>query len=406
MKNNFIIIAAVTLAFTACSDRDMRNDIQDEQVEIGFSTFTGKLTRAENSNATAKNALNTHHTTFEVWGYKTINSDKSLVFGADNGAGTEIDWNSTDNIWQYSPLRFWDKSASSYSFFAAAPESAAWTYTNDKISLANFSVDGSSLDASSSIDADADFGTQDIMISEDVTVLPAAYTTAKVQLDFIHLLTRLNIGIKKSATLNDYYVKLKSIKVYNLVDGGNFSETTAAIKTGSIARWADNNSVSANSKAGYGYATDTEVKGNYNYVYQSLFIPQQVDYVANVALNGTGLDANSKPYIKINYEFYSGVKYTEQEINDAQEGDDAYGKEVGEFKESTLTLVDTYNYSYNLADIFNGTDSDDDVQFCEGWMNTLQITIEPVAINFDAKVYEWEPTTDVPVDVPDINPQN
>ena len=405
MKKNLLFIIASALVFAACSNSDLRNDIQNEQAEIGFSTYTGKLTRAENSTATQKHALNNHHTTFEVWGYKTINNEKSLVFGTENGSGTQIYWNSTDEIWQYSPLRFWDKSASSYSFFAAAPATATWTYANDKIALTSFSVDGSSLEASSSIDADANFGAKDIMISEDVTVLPANYTTAKVQLNFIHLLTRLNIGVRKAATLNDYYVKLKSVKVYNLVDGGDFSEATEAVQNGSIARWAQNNTVSNNSKDGYGYATDTEVKSDYNYVYQSLFIPQQVDYVANTPLNGVGLDATSKPYIKINYEFYSGEKYTTEEIAAASEGEDAYGKIAGEFKSSSLTLVDSYNYSYNLADIFNGAESTNPVKFNEGWMNTLQITIEPVAINFAADVYEWQPITDVPVNVPDVNSQ-
>ena len=35
-------------------------------------------------------------------------------------------------------------------------------------------------------------------------------------------------------------------------------------------------------------------------------------------------------------------------------------------------------------------------------MNTLMMTIDPVAIEFDANVYEWKPG-DVPVNIPDIN---
>ena len=36
-------------------------------------------------------------------------------------------------------------------------------------------------------------------------------------------------------------------------------------------------------------------------------------------------------------------------------------------------------------------------------MNNLMITINPVAINFEANVYEWKPTTDTEVNVPDVN---
>ncbi len=375
MKKNLLFIAAAALIFAACSNNDLRNDLQDEQVGIGFSTFTGKLTRAENSTATVKHALNSHHTAFKVWGYKTVSGTPSSVFGESGNTGTIVSWNNTSSLWEYSPLRFWDKSATNYKFYAAAPSSASWVYENDKISLTGFSVDGASITASAAIDADADFGAQDIMISEDVTVLPANYTSTRVQLNFIHLLTRLNIGVKKAATLSDYTVKLESIKVFNLVDGGDFSEATAANPTGSIARWSANNVTSDDSKAGYGYTTETVVSTSSNYVYQALFIPQLIEYVANTPLNGNGLSGSSKPYLNIQYELWNAA---------------------GNQK------IDSYSYFYNLADMFNAA-TDDDVAFNEGWMNTLIITIDPVAINFAAEVYEWKPTTDVEVNVPDIN---
>lgn len=378
MRKNILTIAAAMLVFAACSDNDLRNNIQDEQVGIGFSTFTGKLTRAgsENSGIEAKNALNTHHTTFKVWGYKTVNSTPSNVFGESNNAGTIVTWSGTNSAWEYTPLRFWDKSATNYKFFAAAPSTNSWSFANDKVSLTGFSVDGASIAASASIDADANFDAKDIMISEDVTVEPAAYTTQKVQLNFIHLLTRLNIGVNKDAILNNYTVKLKSIKVFNLVDGGDFSEATAADQSGSIARWSANNTVSDNSKSGYGYNTETVVTTSFNYVYQSLFIPQEVAYTANVPLNGTGLSGNSAPYLNIQYDIYD---------------------------QAGTTKIDSYSYTYNLADMFNGADGDGAVKFNEGWMNTLKITIQPVAINFAADIYEWKPTTDTAVNVPDIN---
>lgn len=375
MKKNLLFIATAALVFVACSGNDLRNEIQDEQVGIGFSTFTGKLTRAENSTASDKHALNTHHTGFKVWGYKTVSGTQSSVFGESDNTGTTVSWNSTSSLWEYSPLRFWDNSATNYKFYAAAPATESWTYANDKISLANFSVNGTSIAASASIDADAIFGAQDIMISEDVTVLPSNYTITRVQLNFIHLLTRLNIGVKKAATLNDYTVKLKSLKVFNLVDGGDFSEATAANPAGSIARWSANNVTSDNSKAGYGYTTETAVTASYNYVYQALFIPQKIDYVANTPLNGNGLSGSSKPYLNIQYELWNA--------DESQK-------------------IDSYSYFYNLADMFNAA-TDNDVAFNEGWMNTLKITIEPVAINFAADVYEWKPTTDTEVGVPDLD---
>lgn len=400
MRKNLFFIAATALLIVSCSEEKLRSDIQDEPINIGFSTSTARITRAENSSATDSTALlQTYHNSFKVWGSKYVAGTESTIFTAQ-----VVNHNGTD--WTYTPIRFWDKSATSYDFYAAAPSGLNWAWDNDnkKLSLANFEVDGATLAPSATVDAKAIMpNNKDIMISEDVTGYNN-YTSAKVNLSFIHLLSRLNIGVKKATPLlDDFIVKLDTIVVYNMVKNGSFDESTPAVPNGSTARWDDADSP-AKFTDGVGYYTETEVTASLNYVYQSLVIPQTVAYEANIKLDSTNITANSKPYIKISYEIWTkDVKFTQDEIDNAQDGDPAFGKSTDDIKERSY-MVDRYRYFFNLADIFNGDDATTDVDFFEGWMNTLKITINPTAIEFDADVYEWAEKTPVDVDVPEINP--
>ena len=279
-KYLFILTTAAIVA--SCSDIDTFKQVNTPDEAIGFSTYTGKLTRAENSTASVKHSLGNYHNSFKVWGSKTVNSTTSVVFNAQTVSATPTTpeelydaagaitknatltgaLNSTDALtadqataynaaiqpetnkeagntlsaeeaaaynatlagavkagdikteavydWAYTPLVFWDKSASSYSFNAAAPAGLSWAFADDKISLDNFSVDGTTIAASATIDPKAVFGPKDIMISEDIDAY-TNFTSAPVNLSFIHLLSRLNIGVAKSAFLSGHVVKLNSI---------------------------------------------------------------------------------------------------------------------------------------------------------------------------------------------------
>ena len=59
MKKNFFMLAATAALFAACAETELVNEVNVEgtQQEIGFSTFAGKTTRAENSTQTEKQGL-------------------------------------------------------------------------------------------------------------------------------------------------------------------------------------------------------------------------------------------------------------------------------------------------------------------------------------------------------------
>ena len=446
MKKSYLMIAAAVALFTACQETDKFREInnQQENSAIGFKTFTTKQTRAENSGETNYNALEAYNTTFRVWGNKYINKGTvsapnitpTPVFGF-TGEGTnaspyeypgeKVEFLETPNStlignWDYDPIRFWDKTASYYDFYAAspfAPKNAAgteviWNFDNStkKISLPSFTVSGinrvteatngvAALGVLTTIDKAAvmSYETEDLMIATDIPEYTdytySTYTTG-VNLQFNHILSRLNIAIrKKSPDLDDYTVKLNSIKIYNMYNNGDFNESrangesTPALNAGTIARWdnrttkfAPGNMIYEPSTALEITSTSASTDNTYQYIYEGLVIPQNVGYSKTVLVNeankpqdclwingsnavSSGDGTWSKPYIVIDYE-------------------------IGTTTNGTYKKADGYVYYFNLAEIFGATAATGGVDFCEGWQNTVKITLAPVAIKFDAEVAQWD----------------
>lgn len=380
MKKSIFIIAGAALLLSSCAQDALRNDFnngEDLQKSISFETFAQKASRAENSSATNTYGLEKHHQTFVVWGNKYVNSVSTAVFGTNNGAGVTVNYSSGDG-WYYSPLRFWDKAADKYDFFAAAPANAGWSFNNKIFTLSSFSVDGASLAVSTTCSSDAKMPNgKDIMIATDWKRegMLTSKNYDEVDLEFNHILSRLNIAVKKASILAAYTLKLDKVKVYKMKKTGAFNEASAsgnALASGSVARWTSNTEYS------FGYEASgnarTAIASGDTYVYQGLIIPQKVEW-ESIKLDGSSTE--TKPYIVIGYTMY-----------------DASGDAVP---------GGAYEYYYNLADIFNGTGTaSGDVELCEGYMNTLKITIKPDAIEFCPEVFEWAEKT-VSVNVPDIN---
>ena len=98
----------------ACSTNDEIQAPQQEMSSIDFATYAPTMTRAaENSSSDTRNDLSAHHTTFKVWGNKTVGATSTDVFN-----GQEVSYN--DSKWTYDPVRYWDKTAR-YNFYAVDP---------------------------------------------------------------------------------------------------------------------------------------------------------------------------------------------------------------------------------------------------------------------------------------------
>lgn len=364
MKKSILFLATAAL-FAACTNDSVRENIADDQVEIGFSTYIQKpvASKADNSTAETLKNLEAYHQNFVVNGFKTVANAETQVF-----TDQLVTYNSADDkkVWEYSPVSYWDKSASKYSFYAAAPKTASWGFDEDGkyYTISDFTVSGSSLALATldTPDAAAVFGTEDLMIATDIDD-HTAFTTEAVNFTFNHILSRFNIAI--STSIEDGTVTLKSLTVNGMNNKGSFDESLAAASTaGSTERWTASGSATLTAVKD---ADDKDVVVNTSkqFIYQGLVIPQIAEATI-ISLDGSDATSSAKPYLNIQYSITTG--------------------------EGATAKSQDYSYFYNLADLFNGEGSSD-LAFNEGWQNNLYITIGAAAINFDAQVYEWATQT-------------
>ena len=381
MKRNVLIIAAVATIFAACSDNDSFREIaQTEGPQISFGTYTQKATRAENSSSDYSLDLKDHHLTFKVWGFK--NTDSKAVFNGDSVGYS-------NNAWSYEINRYWDKTATTYEFYAFAPENAPFTFNgvNDVASQKNgyFAITTAYDKAGENI-SPKKFSTPtvvwkdsakvdvDLMIADTCRLSGSALTAAqadKVTLKFIHILSRLNITIKTidgfdPTEAKDDSICVDSIIISNFAHAGTFSEIQGnvnanALQAGTIDRWTPSD------VAKYRYDIDYTATLDKTYAVEALMIPQDI-VKDTINLDGTFPDnaVQSAPYIKIAYSIYSYSK----------EGKKSDNKEH-------------YIAYYNLAYLFGVKTNTQKFAFNEGWQNTLNITITPAIIKFDAVVAPW-----------------
>lgn len=388
MKKNYLLIAAAAAMFAACSSNDTFKEINVEENEapIAFTTYSEKLTRADNSTATTYDGLSIHHDDFSVWGFKygkygaNDANAWAAVWGRGDGniATGTVSYSSS---WTASPAKFWDKAATKYYFYAAAPASNSWvlnvgTSATDEddnyLTYTDFVVDGTNALSSATTTYSETFkpasGTsQDLLIAENKQVDRSSSTynqanPAAVQLLFDHILSRLNITVKKSDGLSTAGVTVDitgfTITAGDLCNKGSFDESKTVSTSGTIARWANVSPASPSIDGTYTLAAGKTIDNlttTATYIGQYLIIPQNItrevlDRAAPVLLSD-GSTAATHPYFKIEYE-----------LNDEP----------------------FYAY-YDLADAFNVAT----LAFNEGYQNTLNITIDADAIVFDPQVYKW-----------------
>ena len=362
MKKQYFLMAMAATMFAACSQTEVIDEVVDNSTPkaIGFSTYVNGQTRAENSNQGYTWDLEDHHTTFKVWAYKNVADAK--VFAGDVVTYKVTSSDPLTYEWKYTNTRYWDKAASWYEFYAAAPEDFNWVLNenttdkaDDHFTLANYELKGDNLNKNGFDVYNNSFKTllndKDLMIADKKKVENANFY-GNVHLEFIHILSRLNITVKKDSRVTDN-VHLVKLDVVDLKNIGNFNEDhiIGTLADGITSRWtpADNYTTIT-------YDKNEVVGTNAKYAVQALVIPQNADF-EEVKLDGKDMNANPKPYIRIEYTITPTGGYAE-----------------------------TFVAYYNLANAFGEASK---IAFNEGWQNTLNITIYPTAIKFDANIAPW-----------------
>lgn len=121
------MIAASALVFASCSSDDFMGNTpgntESNNVAINFGGSTGKITRA--SDKEGKDAADALSSNFIVFGTKTVNGTKTVVYDHYNVDYEDSKWeyagkpsNSLNNTKGTQSLKYWDYSASRYDFVA------------------------------------------------------------------------------------------------------------------------------------------------------------------------------------------------------------------------------------------------------------------------------------------------
>lgn len=440
MKKSYLMILAAVALFASCYESDtFKGAAQEQKADqpLSFTAYADKVTKAGNSTA-----LQDFYTVFGVYGWKTVaktdgsgQENQSVFenvpneyFATDakgnvvyNGEGDKPskEWGLPEpfnGAWYYKDVRYWDKMASQYQFFAIAPFESTPTYTvsagDANISIATYDISGENNlalvdDGNSNLIPQANLAytgfKKDYMIADKLTPTPkGTVTTQDVQLVFHHILTKLNVKVKKSDLYKGSQVlKVSELKIENLKKEANFEYTTN-MTTDGWKNKADIRTIDINTPYALANgATETPAMTDYpdNYWIETLIFPQTTTCMAAGAqptpLELTGMylyiqymignetfnayydlayvfDPTTAPVAATYYTAAEAAAYNE--ANDLSSGDEGFAVENG---------------------VKTQAQPGKDFEFKQGSQYNLIITVGPEPIHFDARVIEWD-TADQP----------
>ena len=179
MKKSYLMIAAAATLFAACSSNEMRNDVT-ENVEIAFQQKgIENLTKA----ALTLSWFTTDGNAFGVNGYKgatQIFTNEKVTYG--------------NSDWSHPTVRFWDKAASNYNFYAYAP----YTSTAPTFNTTN----GYTFTGSIITDITTDGADKAVAWKTNTSYSECCSTHGShVQLTFNHVLSKLGFMIKTTSEI-------------------------------------------------------------------------------------------------------------------------------------------------------------------------------------------------------------
>lgn len=387
MKRSFLILAVVATVLASCTDEKVLNQVQtsNNPTVIGFGTYAQKPTKAIRNYDTIGVRLEDYHKSFVVYGTKYSNikdfdivADTIYVFGdkasaTDSVAGTVCDYVGATSFygsdWEYTDVRYWDKQAT-YDFIAFAPKYAPFAYQyvdsvsrvgakGNKFVSSDFELCGQNLQ--DTIEADSynhmkeilvgftkdsanEVGKDlDIMISElnsnqngNDYIKKTSANNKDVNLLFRHILAKLNITIAKASVLDTATVTIKSISLDSLKYKGRYNgeEWVAYDREPGDSTY----SIKFNAADREARYAEIPASGKKKYFVESIVMPQTLDSLCCLTVKyDIQRGSHKEPFIS-RFSIYDDNIFTKFE--------------------------DCYNY-------------------------TLNITINPTYITFDAKSDIW-----------------
>lgn len=220
MKKYLILALTAAIAAVGCSKTFEVVPTPTDSNPIGFGTWANTLTKA--SHATG-NVFNDGEA-FDVYGNKTVSSSPVVVFDGD-----DVTYTSSTAKWDYTTKRFWDPTATQYTFFAVLPagnlanEASAGAYATGGLFTSN--------DITFS---DPTSYTNDILVADKTVVTPTGSAgsyvyTNPVQMDFNHAASRVDFKVKQDAALGaSAVVTVTDLSLINIHNKGHFTVSAYA----------------------------------------------------------------------------------------------------------------------------------------------------------------------------------
>ena len=396
MKKSYLMIAAAAFLAACSNDALVENTTpQAQTTPLSFSAYAGKITKGTNSSN-----LYDFYTVFGVYGFKNVNRDGEATdetvfenvpneYFAEDGYGTVVypeagsayassEWvkNASDFSagWYYQNVRYWDKLANSYTFYAIAPYDASEEpeYTvaagDDNIQIKDeddpydisteknlaIPVNNNGLTTPNKNLTYSGFN-KDYMIAGKVTrpeTADGALTTGQVNLLFSHILAKLNVKIELAgAYIGNQELKINELEIAGLAKVGYYDGSDWTIGDDTYSR---------DIKKDYSLTATTNYSGNY--WLETLMFPQ----TATCQVEGAQSTASDLD------DMYIYIKY-----------------QIGS---------ETFEAYYDFANVW-GADLDDETTdvtdvftFEKGNEYTLTLNVGPEPIHFDATVTKWADT--------------
>lgn len=361
MRNKqFILIAAVAIVTASCAHSFEAKETQ--QSAIGFGTWAEQLTKAE-ARVPGTNTFKVGDT-FNIYGYNTINSTEKNIFDGDVVEATS---GNPASEWTYSPLRFWDPTASSYTFYAVSPSGILYSAPTDAQSGAYNGLFVSTNRTFNGHDNDNLVATK--------KEVPNSEYAHPVLMQFNHVASLIDVKIKKDAALPDAatlritrasLVNVKSQGAFTVGSYDNSSKkpvTTWSASTPTTYNWEATSSIDVEQKTDYTNTPSTT--GDDQYLFENfVLLPQALDPAENV------------PTLHIEYKIVTREATTEPvvaEISTAYTADIAIKDFVT--TDSTNNGGDTPTYA--------------STSWAPGTHYIYTVTIGANAIVFTAEINDW-----------------
>ena len=407
-----VLVAGATIV-ASCSDSTKLNNVDHQTVQnekIGFVTYSEKATRADETNSVN---LYDFYKVFDVYAWKTAGGVEQSVFShdpvehfTDDTQGTvvyatapakpSVEWGNINDTqykgWFYKDVRYWDKLATSYNFYAIAPyevtPSPALHIENgdDNIAIGSASdIYKVSTEKNLAINPTITNEKKYFGFNKDYMLADKSETKFNlVTMTFHHILTKLNVKI----TLTDSYIgsqpfTIKKLHIVGLEDEGYFNYGTSMTDNG----WTTTAGKSYDWKIENDYIlknvpADVDDKTEYSGYYwiQTLVFPQTLTCSAEGAktaapagkylyIEYTIGDEIFKAYYDLAYVFNPTLKcikeavlYTDEEL--------AADASLSQPKEPAVTVAGTYDLA-------------------QGSEYTINIKVGPEPIIFEAKATKW-----------------